>query len=150
MVGHGAPSMPEVSQSAFQKQRSSSWNSTTYRNHRLICVVSGQEGNCHSTTGAKYAISLVHTYQMTAEPISSIIKPFQDGVTPILTVFYRPNSTTANTSGQLKDPEFHLNCLRPVGHSLDSHTVQGSLATSFRPELGMAAVAVLVASTLLC
>lgn len=80
--------------------------------------------------------------------MSRTVKQFEEGVTPILTVFYRPNSTTANTSGQLKDPEFHLNCLRPVGHSVNSHTAHGSLATSFQPELGMAAVAVLVASVL--
>jgi hypothetical protein len=104
-----------------------------------------KQSNCHPTTGANYSISLVNTYQLATNPSSNIVEPFKEGVTPILTVFYRPNSTTTDTNGQLKDPEFHLNCLRPVSHSVG---IQLGLATSFRPELGMAAMVVLVASAL--
>lgn len=108
-----------------------------------------QQGNCHPTTGANYSLSLVETYELIAEPISTIVDSFGDGVTPILTVFYSPNSTTGNTkvsSYQLEYPEFHLSCLRPVGQSHGPHEVQGGLATLFQPDLRLAAMLVLVAS----
>lgn len=85
---------------------------------------------------------------MTAEPISTIIEPFASGVTPILTVFYSPNSTASNagaSSGQLSAPEFQLGSLRPVSQSSSSNVLQGGLATHLRADLGMAALSVIVA-----
>jgi hypothetical protein len=87
---------------------------------------------CNPTTGANYSVSYVESFSMTAEPVSTIIDPFLDGITPIMTVFLPATSNSENAVIQnqsiptLDGSELHLSCLKVVPLQVQTPNAQGS------------------------
>lgn len=93
---------------------------------------------CYPTTGANYSVSYVESYNITAEPIYTIVEPFISSITPILTVFLPTTSDSQNTVSQnqsistLNGPEVHLSCMKTVelNSNVQPSPAQGSSSRS--------------------
>lgn len=89
-------------------------------------------------------MSYVESYNITSEPISTILNPFIGGITPIMTLFFPTlaNTESGNTNDQsissFNTPEVHLSCLKIVEKQTDSQPVQGASSKFAQPSLKMA------------
>ncbi|OAG41705.1 hypothetical protein AYO21_04169 [Fonsecaea monophora] len=90
---------------------------------------------CHPSSsvssGSKYNIALIETQTVTSEDVSSDIAPFFYSITPVLTVFYKPS--TSSGSQNLALPEVHLTCVKVVEDSTLSQQVGNAAPTTGLP-----------------
>lgn len=99
------------------------------------------EGSCHPSTGKNYAISLVDTYNITGNDSSTVIDPFADSITPIMTAFFSSGTGDQEKSGTLDMLDVGLTCMKIVdSQDLSSPNVQSGVSNLLLPDLGTAAM----------
>lgn len=103
--------------------------------------------SCHpSVAGASYDVALIETQTVTSEEVSSDPAPFFYSITPVLTLFYSPVGSNAQTSSLgLSLPQTYLSCLKVVEYSTVVDSPQTNAAVDMRmPNLSWASTIVIL------